>query len=231
MDYKNSHADFSSTLMSRIFGWMSIALAVTGTVAYVLSHSHEFMEYVIEHPFVFLAIMLAQLFLVLGMQLTFSMVSYPLLLVMFLMYAFLTGVTFSTLFWVYQASSIALVFFITAGMFLSMALYGVVTRNDLTSMGSFLGMTLWGLLLAMIANMYFQSTVFEMILSFLGVIIFSGLTAYDVQKLKQLSEQSISDHSLANKFTLIGAFTLYLDFINLFLFALQLFGKKKDSQS
>jgi len=230
MDYKNSHVDFASTLMSRIFLWMSIALVLTGSVAYLLANSPEFMTYIIQHPFLFIAILLSQIFLVLGMQLTFSLVNYPVLLGMFLLYALLTGVTFSTLFWIYQASSIALVFFITAGMFLSMALYGITTRHDLTSMGSLLGMTLWGLLLAMLVNIYFKSSAFEMVLSFLGVIIFSGLTAYDVQKLKKIAEYTLPDPSLSHKFTLLGAFTLYLDFINLFLFALQLFGKKKESQ-
>ncbi len=230
MDYKNSSLNGASTLMSRIFFWMSIALGLTAGIAYFLSESATAMNTIMSHPELFFAIFIAQIALVLGMNYAFSRLSYTVLLFMFLLYAALTGATFSTLFLIYQIHSIAFVFLITAGMFLTMAIYGSITRHDLTTMGSLLGMTLWGLLLAMLVNIYFKSTAFDTALSFLGVLIFAGLTAFDVQKLKQLSDQSINDKVMESKLSLIGAFTLYLDFLNMFLFALQLFGKKKDSQ-
>ena len=230
MDYKNSSVNIASTLMSRIFFWMSLALSLTAGIAYFLSESPTAMNTIMRHPELFFGIFIAQIALVFGMSYAFSRLSYAALLSMFLLYAALTGTTFSILFLIYQIHSIAFVFFITAGMFLSMALYGTLTHHDLTTMGSLLGMTLWGLMLAMLVNIYFKSTAFETLLSFLGIIIFAGLTAFDVQKFKQLSDQSINDEDMVQKLSLVGAFTLYLDFLNMFLFALQLFGKKKDSQ-
>ena len=230
MDYKNYSVNAASSLMSRIFFWMSLALTVTGVIAYFLSESPVAMNAIMHHPELFFGIFIAQLALIFGMNYGFSRLSYAALLSMFLLYAALTGTTFSVLFLIYQIHSLAFVFFITAGMFLSMALYGSITRHDLTSMGSLLGMTVWGLMLALIVNMFFKSTLFDTVLSFLGIIIFAGLTAFDVQKLKHLSDQGINDKTILNKISLIGACTLYLDFLNMFLFALQLFGKKKDSQ-
>ncbi len=230
MDYKNYSVNSASTLMSRVFFWMSLALSVTGIIAYFLSESPSAMNVILHHPALSFGVFIAQISLIIGMQYGFSRLSYGALLCMFLLYAALTGTTFSILFLIYQIHSLAFVFFITAGMFLSMALYGSLTHHDLTSMGSLLGMTLWGLIIALIVNMFLKSTIFDTVLSFLGIILFAGLTAFDVQKIKQLSDQLINDKNMLNKVSLIGACTLYLDFLNMFLFALQLFGKKKDSQ-
>lgn len=229
MNYKNSQIEFASGLMSRIFGWMGVGLATTGIIAYSLGQSLTFMSYIKHHPFILLGLMLAQFALVIILSAAVSRLSYTTSIILFLTYAIFTGITLSTIFWTYEESSIALTFFVAASMFASMALYGSLTRHDLTSMGSILGMALWGLLIAMLVNLYFQSTMFEMIISFIGVLMFAGLTAYDVQKLRALSYNMYIDESTAGKFSIIGALILYLDFLNLFLFLLNLLGKRKDS--
>lgn len=230
MNYRDSQIEFASGLMSRIFGWMSIGLATTGIVAYTLGHSSAFFNCIKEQPFIIFGLLIIQLVIALGLSFGVTKFNYSTSVVLFLLYSFITGVTFSTLFWVYQEGSIALAFFIAAAMFASMALYGAVTKHDLTTMGSILGMALWGLLIAMIINIFLRSSAFEMVISFIGVLMFAGLTAYDVQKLRALSYNMYIDENTASKFSIMGAFILYLDFINLFLFLLRLLGKQKNSE-
>ena len=149
---------------------------------------------------------------------------------LFVGYAVLNGVTLSTLFLAYSGASLASTFFITAGMFGAMALYGLVTKRDLTGLGSFLFMGLIGLLLAMVVNFFLHSSTLDLAISVIGVFIFVGLTAYDTQKIKTMGEQGIMEQGAAavRKGAIIGALTLYLDFINLFIMLLRLFGGGRD---
>jgi uncharacterized protein len=146
----------------------------------------------------------------------------------FIVYSVLTGITFSTIFAAYELGSIYLVFGITMGMFAFMALYGFVTKTDLTKLGNILLMALFGLIIGMVVNIFLKSSTFDFYLSALGVIIFTGLIAYDVQKIKQMGNWLLHQGQDVQRVALLGALTLYLDFINLFLNLLNLLGKRKD---
>ena len=146
---------------------------------------------------------------------------------LFILYSVLMGVTMSSIFMVYTMSSIASVFFITAGMFLTMSILGYVTRLDLTKLGSLLFMALIGLLIASVVNIFLGSEMLYWIVSYAGVIIFTGLAAFDTQKIKQMFIQYGSADEMGNKIALFGALTLYLDFINLFLFLLRILGDRR----
>jgi hypothetical protein len=148
---------------------------------------------------------------------------------MFLAYSGLNGITLSSIFVVYTATSIASAFAVCAGMFLAMSLYGLITKRDLTSWGSFLFMGLIGILLAMVVNIFLRSTMMGFIINCLGVLIFTGLTAYDTQQLKDMGASAPMGDALAlRRGTIMGALRLYLDFINLFLMLLRLFGQTRD---
>lgn len=228
MDYKKSQNDFGSDLLSRIFAWMAFALAITAGVAFFLAHSPAFMQFVSHYPSFFLITMLVQLAIVFGIGFGAARFSYPVLLVSFIVYAALTGVTFSTLFWVFKLGSLALTFFTCSAMFLIMAIYGAVTRADLSSLGSIAFMGLIGIIISSVLNVYFRNSFFDLIISAVGVVTFAALTAYDVQKLKMISQSSLLGKQEAQKIAVFGALQLYLDFINLFLYLLHFLGKKKD---
>jgi len=154
--------------------------------------------------------------------------NYSTAVALFLVYAASLGIVLSSVLIVYQISSVYLTFGITAGMFGGMALYGYLTKADLTSLGSLAGMALWGLILGFLLNMYFQNQMVDYLLSGVGVIIFTGLVAFDTQKIKQLGMQMVAHDDSMKKIAIMGALTLYLDFVNLFLMLLRFFGKQKD---
>ena len=149
-------------------------------------------------------------------------------IISFLLYSFINGLTMSTIFIVYTLSSISSVFFITAGMFGVMALYGYTTKKDLSKLGSILLMGLFGIIIAGIVNIFWLNDTFSFIVSVIGIIVFVGLTAYDVQKIKVMAGSLEGDNDFTTKIAIIGALTLYLDFINLFLKLLSIFGKSRD---
>lgn len=144
----------------------------------------------------------------------------------FIIFCALMGASLSSVFMIYTTNSILLVFFLTAGMFAGMSVFGFVTKKDLSSMGSMLIMTLWGLILAMMVNIFLQSDKMDFIISFIAVLVFVGLTAYDTQKIKQMMYECYDEDS-SNKMAILGALRLYLDFINLFLHLLRLLGTRK----
>jgi len=171
--------------------------------------------------------MFAPLLFVMGMSFALNKLSYPALIGLFVAYAIINGISFSFIFWVYNIGSILKVFLSTTALFAIMAVAGYTTKTDLTKLGSLLFIGLIGIVVASLINMFMHSESMDYIISILGVIIFTGLTAYDVQKIKNLGEQA-SGSSFAGKLGIMGALTLYLDFINLFLFLLRLFGGRKD---
>jgi FtsH-binding integral membrane protein len=147
---------------------------------------------------------------------------------MFALYAALNGLTLSFIFAAYEIALIQNVFFVTAGMFAGLALWGTFTKNDLTSVGSICGMALWGIIIASIVNMFFGSSGFDLIISFAGVLVFTGLTMYDAQKIRQIAEhENMMDRESLIKIGVVGALSLYLDFINLFLYLLRLFSRER----
>jgi FtsH-binding integral membrane protein len=207
------------------YRWMTLGLATTGVVALAVAHSPDAVDLVVRNPILFYGLMFAQLGLVIAFSAMALRVSTAVAATMFFGYAALTGVTFSTLFLVYAASSIAATFFITAGAFAGLSIFGAVTKRDLSAFGRFALFALMGLILASVANMFLQSSGVEWLITAAGVVLFAGLTAYDTQRLKALFQQGSPSANLP----LVGALTLYLDFINMFLFLLRIFGSRRRS--
>lgn len=215
-------------LMRKVYTWMTLALAVTGLTAYYCSLNFEVINAIASNSLVFWGLIIAQLGAVMYLSARIYHMSLTTAAIVFLLYAVLTGVTFSFIFLVYTMESIASTFFITAGTFGAMSLVGYFIKKDLSAIGRFLIMALIGLIIASIVNIFLQSSGLTLICTYAGVLIFSGLTAYDTQKIKQMflmhgAEMNESTMKLA----LMGSLTLYLDFINLFLYLLRIFGDRK----
>lgn len=215
-----------------MYGWMACGLGLTALTAMLVSdrmlHSDAFAEMMLSKP-VFWILAIAIFGLVWGISAAVSRLSFPVASALFATYAVLNGAFFAPLFLVYTASSIAMTFFITAGTFGGMALYGHVTKRDLSKLGSICIMGLWGVILASIVNIFMGSSMMHYIISYIAIAIFCGLTMYDVQKFKDLmNEYGASAPELLNKIALLGALSLYLDFINLFIRLLSLLGKQRD---
>jgi uncharacterized protein len=206
------------------YRWMTLGLALTGLVSLGIASSPGALELLLGNRILFYGLLFAQLGLVFGFNAAARRASTPVVAGMFFLYAALTGVTFSTLFLVYAATSIAGVFFITAGAFAGLSAIGFFTKADLSAIGRFAIFALIGLIVASVVNMFLQSSPLQWLVSIAGVLIFGALTAYDTQKLKQIFA---SGQAHANM-PLVGALMLYLDFVNMFLFLLQLFGRRRD---
>ena len=215
-------------LMRKVYTWMALALAVTGLTAYYCSTNFDVINAIASNSLVFWGLIIAQLGAVMYLSVRINSMSLTTAGIVFLLYAVLTGITFSFIFLVYTMESIASTFFITAGTFGAMSLIGYFTKKDLSGFGRFLMMSLIGLLIATVVNLFLQSTMLMWICTYVGVLIFSGLTVYDTQKIKNMflmhgAEMNESTMKLA----LMGSLTLYLDFINLFLYLLRIFGDRK----
>lgn len=214
-------------LMRKVYLWMTLALVITGFTAYYVASSPGLLQAVYMNRALLWGLVIAELALVVGLSAAINRLSLATATLMFVAYSVINGVTLSSIFLIYTFSSITNVFFITAGTFGAMALVGYVTKTDLSSMGKYLLMALIGLIIATLANIFFKSEGLSSILNYLGVLIFVGLTAYDTQKIKNLLLQAPDAGEVAQKIALLGALTLYLDFINLFLYLLRIFGKRE----
>lgn len=204
--------------MAKVYGWMGLGLGLTALVAMVTVQSPALLKLVVVNPILRFGLIIAQLGLVFYLSARISKMSVGTATGVFLTYAGLSGLTFSVIFLIYTAASIASTFFITAGTFAAMSVIGYTTKRDLTSMGSFLMMGLIGLIIASLVNMFLQSSMLQWMLSVIGVLIFVGLTAYDTQKIKNMAAELDMRSDMAGKAAVMGALTLYLDFINLFLY-------------
>ena len=218
----------STIFLAKVFNWMAIGLAVTGGVAYVTAES-GIVRALVSSP-LFLILVLAELGLVFFLSARIDKLQPGTATGLFIGYSILNGLTLSTIFLAYTHASIAGTFLVTAGMFGAMAVYGMVTKRDLSGMGSFMFMGLIGILLASVVNIFLKSPVLYWAISAIGVLVFVGLTAYDVQKIKKIGEEGIMQQGEAaiRKGSIIGALALYLDFINLFLMLLRFFGGSRD---
>jgi uncharacterized protein len=205
------------------YRWMTLGLAVTGLTALGMASSQAAMEVLLGNRILFYGLLFAQLGVVFAFGAVAQRASTPVVAGMFFLYAALTGVTFSTLFLVYTASSIASVFFVTAGAFGGLSAVGLVTKRDLGAVGRFAIFALFGILIAMLVNIFVQSSGLGLLISIGGVLVFGALTAYDTQKLKNMFASGEAHANLP----LVGALTLYLDFVNMFLFLLRLFGDRR----
>jgi FtsH-binding integral membrane protein len=223
MNQTNSLVSF----MHKVYGWMFVGLLLTAVTAYFVSTSDAILNLLISNAFVFYGLLILELVLVFGLSAMVNKISASVATFIFLIYAVLNGVTFSIVLLAYTGSSIAVAFFVTAGVFGIMSLYGYITKKDLTTLGHFAMMALVGLIIASLANLFFNSSAVDWIVTYAGVLIFIALTAYDTQKIKRLYSDSQSWEG-QEKESVIGALTLYLDFINLFLDFLRIFGKSRD---
>jgi hypothetical protein len=210
--------------MLRVYNYMGSALALTGIVAYLTANSPVMMNAIFGTPLMWV-VMLAPLGLVFFLSAKIQTMSATAAQTTFWVFAVLMGMSLASIFVVYTGTSIARVFFITAGLVGTMSLYGYTTKRDLTGMGSFLMMGLIGIILASVVNWFLQSSALEFAISVIGVLVFVGLTAYDTQKIKEMYAASDSAAVMSKK-AIMGALRLYLDFINLFLMLLRLFGNR-----
>lgn len=217
-----------SALMRKVYLWMTLALVITGVTAYGVATSETLMYTLYSNSALMWGLLIAELALVFVISGAINRLSLTTATLLFIAYSVLNGVTLSSIFAIYTGTTIAQVFFITAGTFGAMAFYGYTTKRDLTSMGKILFMALIGLVIATIVNMFLKSSGFSYILSYIGVIVFVGLTAWDSQKIKQMLMTQYDMSEGAQKLALLGALTLYLDFINLFLYLLRIFGSSRD---
>ncbi len=212
--------------MSRVFGWMTVGLLITGIVALLVSENTKFVASLANGGY--WIVFIAQFGLVIWFGAGINRMSAGLATILFLAYSAMTGLTFSILFLIYTQASIASTFFITAGTFGSMALYGYVTKRDLTGLGHYAGMALWGVIIAMFANWFMHSSGLQSLINVVGVLVFVALTAYDVQKAKFMYMAGPDGSQVSQKAAVSAAFNLYLDFINMFLFLLMMFGNQRD---
>ncbi|WP_273178332.1 Bax inhibitor-1 family protein [Hoylesella pleuritidis] len=214
-------------LMRKVYVWMSLALVITGVTAYGVANSPSLMTAIYSSRMTFWILIIAQLALVIGVTRAIDRLSLTSATLLFILYSVLNGAMLSAIFAVYSTTVITQVFFITAGTFAAMAAVGYFTKRDLSSIGRILYMSLIGLIIATVVNLFLHSSGFDMILSYAGVAIFIGLTAWDSQKIKLMLAQCDNIDEGAQKIALMGALSLYLDFINLFLYLLRIFGRDR----
>lgn len=217
-----------SALMRKVFIWMALALVITGVTAYGVATTPSLLIAIVTNKALFWGLIIAELALVFAVSGAINRLSLATATLLFVLYSVVNGATLSVIFLAYSMPAIIQTFFITAGTFGVMALVGYTTKTDLTSLGKLLFMALIGLVIATVVNMFVGSTGFDYILSYVGVLIFVGLTAYDTQKIKQMCMQAPDAGEHMQKLALLGALSLYLDFINLFLYLLHIFGNNKD---
>ncbi len=214
-------------LMRQVYVWMTLALVITGSTAYGVATSPGIITALYSNQLLFWGLVIAEFGLVFGVSAAINRLSLTTATLMFILYSVINGALLSSIFVIYTTSSIASVFFITAGTFAVMALIGYTTKTDLTSMGKILFMALIGIIIATVVNIFLKSSGLEMIVSYLGVLIFVGLTAYDSQKIKRMLQMAPDASEGSQKIALLGALTLYLDFVNLFIYLLRIFGRRE----
>lgn len=212
--------------LSRVYGWMFAGLLVTAVTAFTVAASPALIETLILNRIVFWALIIAQLGLVIYLSARVDKVSPATAAGLFILYSALTGVTSSVILLIYTGASITSTFIITAGMFGATAVFGTVTKRSLAGVGQFMFMGLIGLILASIVGIFWQSSALQFVISVVGVLVFTGLTAWDAQRLKQMAvalpDGRVGAHAV------VGALSLYLDFINLFFFLLRFTGSRRD---
>lgn len=214
-------------LMRKVYLWMAMALAITGVTAFGVANNEALLTLIFGNPFVFWGLFIAEFALVMILSARIQRMSLTTATLMFIVYSILNGSVLSIVLLAYTQSSVASTFFICGGTFGAMALYGYTTKSDLSGMGKMAYMALFGLILATLVNIFIKSAGFSLILSYIGVLVFVGLTAWDTQKIKLMLAQAPADEN-GQKLAVLSALTLYLDFINLFLYLLRIFGGRKD---
>lgn len=213
-------------LMSKVYLWMTLALVVTGMTAYYVASSPAILYAIVSNQIAFWGLFIGELVLVFVLSSRIMSLSFVTASLMFVIYSIMNGVFFSFILLAYTEQSIATTFLITAGTFGAMSLFGFVTKRDLSAMGRILFMLLIGLIIATVVNIFMKAEGLTLILNYAGVVIFVGLTAYDTQSIKQMLQEH-GDKEGAEKIALLGSLSLYLDFINLFIYLLRFFGESR----
>lgn len=212
----------------RVYNWMGLGLAATALVALYTASSPQLLKIIFGNSLVFFGLILAELGLVFALSAGINRFSYSTATLMFFVYSALNGLTLSVIFLAYTSASITSTFFVTAGTFGAMSFYGYTTKSDLSSWGSFLFMGLIGIVLASVVNIFFNSPMIYWVVTYAGILVFVGLTAYDTNKLKEMARAGFADEETEGKSAVMGALALYLDFINLFLMLLRVLGSRRD---
>jgi FtsH-binding integral membrane protein len=214
------------SIIKNVYAWMSAGLGLTALTAYGVAGNQQLMTMLLSNRFSFMMLFIVQIGLVMYLSSKIQDLSKNASTIAFLAYAFVTGITFSTIFYAFQIQTIFLAFLTAALMFGGMAAYAQFTKKDLSGIGYYSRMAVWGIIVTMLLNFFFQSAALDYFISLIGVAAFLGLTAWDVQKIKRTNEQFVSSMSEIDyhRASIYGALTLYLDFINLFLFLLRIFG-------
>ncbi len=225
---ESGFSDTFAAVLRRVYVWMALGLLVTAGTAAMVSISPLF-QVLAGQPLIFLVLMVAELGLVIGLSWGINRIQPATAMLLFFLYAILNGLTFSVLFVIYTLGSVATTFFATATLFGVMSVLGYTTKMDLSKMGSFLFMGLIGLIIAMLVNLFWTNTILGWVVTFAGILIFLGLTFYDTQRIKHMTATALQqgDENVQARMGILGALSLYLDFINLFLFILRLGGRRR----
>ena len=220
----------TNSFIRSVYNWMAIALSLTGFTAYYVSHNEALTQLIYGTPGLIMILIFAELGFVFYLSARIQKLSASTATALFTIYSIMNGVTLSYIFFRYTATSIVSTFIICSVTFLACSIYGMVTKKDLTSLGGFMFMGLIGIIIASVVNIFLQSSAMQMMISYIGVVVFIGLTAYDTQKLKTMSATIPNNASgaMVRKGALMGALTLYLDFINLFIMMLHIFGGRRN---
>ena len=216
-----------ATLMRNVYMWMTAALVITGLVAMLTARSEALVAFLFGNSWIWTALLIVEMILVIWLSARIDKLSFAAATGMYVIYSIVNGLTLSVIFLAYEIGSIATTFFIAAGMYAAMALIGSFTKKDLSGIGKFALMALFGLIIAMIVNFFLNNTMLDFIISVIGVVVFAGLTAWDSQKIRNTLTMADEVNDTTMKIALLGALTLYLDFINLFLYLLRIFGDRK----
>lgn len=215
------------SFISRVYGWMSFALVITAVVAMWVASTPSVTQFLFSNQFLFLGLIIGELILVGYLVLAIRRMSATTATVTFVFYAGLNGLVLSMIFVVYTSESLATTFFVTAGTFAVMSIYGYATKRDLTTIGNLALMGLIGVILATVVNLFWHNAILYWITTYIGILVFVGLIAYDTQKIKKIAAGRFSDSGEERKTAIIGALSLYLDFINLFLLLLRILGRRR----
>ncbi len=213
-------------LMKKVYVWMTLALVITGMASWLVANSPALLAAIFTNKILFFGMIIAEFGLVIWLTAGIRKMSLTTATLLFILYSVVNGVTMASIFVVYTMESIATTFFVTAGTFGAMSLVGYKTSKDLSGMGRYLIMALIGLIIATIVNIFVGSSGLAMIISYVGVLVFVGLTAYDTQKIKEMFMYADEYDPDVQKYAVLGSLTLYLDFINLFLYLLRIFGRR-----
>ena len=213
--------------IQQVYGWMAAALAVTGFVALAVSRSASLQRIIFGSQFVFFGLIIGELLLVMWLATRISTMSASTATTVFIGYSVLNGLTMGAIFLAYAQATVAQAFFVTAGLFMVMTLYGFFTNTDLTRLGHLVGMALIGFIIATLVNLFLRSEGLYWLITYAGVVIFVGLVAYDSQRIKEMALSGVGDGEAGRKYAIMGALRLYLDFVNLFLLLLRILGRRR----